>query len=291
MRIVKRTIDIGHRLTKFINFHKTDGTILYSSIPSIVRKYTASMQPGLLASNPFKSNSVSVFGQDYLVGSRSQGKLIKSSILESRSSYFEHYLALLNSAASHMDEHIIDELILTAPLSRLVWLQSRINNYFKTPISYPDKEPVIIKDARVVPSCYGSFLNFVFYSRKESLNNNHYMLVDLGGQLAEWLPVQANRPVLKHSGFMTISHESKEDTSPLDAAAIKPKFTRLAKRLIPAIKKSRCNAILLTGGRAPLYEQSLRQALKGIPVITTPDNIFANVLGYQRNLSLKNSRI
>lgn len=291
MRIVKRTIDIGHRLTKFVNFHKADGTILYSSIPSIVRKYTANTESKFLSSSPFKLNSVSVFGQHYLVGSKAQGKLFKNSMLESRRSYFEHYLALLSSATSLMDENIIDELILTAPLSRLAWLQSRINDYVKKPISYPNNEPVIVKAARVVPSCYGSFLNFVFYSNKTSSTNNyHYMLIDLGGQLAEWLPIQGSRPILKHSGFMTISRESSGDESLLNVAAVAPKFTRLAKRLIPAIKKSHCNAILLTGGRAPLYEQSLRQALKGMPVITAPDNIFANVLGYQRNLNMNNGR-
>ena len=290
MRIVKRTIDIGHRLTKFINFQKSDGTILYSSIPSIVRKYTVNSHPIFLPVGcGFRPNNVSVFGQHYLVGSKAQGKLIKNNLLESRNSYFEHYLALLSSAASHMDENIIDELILTAPLSRLIWLQSRIDNYLKKPICYPNNEPVYVKTARVVPSCYGSFLNFTFHSKTAPfIKNNHYMLIDFGEQLAEWLPVQATRAVLKHSGFMTISHDSTEINSSQSTSVVTRNFSRLAKRLLPAIKKSGCNRILLTGGRAPVYEQVLRQVIKGVPVTTAPDNIYANVLGYQRNVNLAN---
>jgi len=284
MRCVKRTIDIGHKLTKFIRFHKSDGTILFSSIPSIVRKITRKSPQFQAHKSGPTPNDVSVFGQRYLVGSHSQGKLIKDSILPNRQYFFEHYMALVSSATSHMDETIIDELILTAPLSRISWLQKRISTYLRKPICYPDRDPIIVKKSRVVPSCYGSYLNYAYHSQNSARSYaKQYMLIDIGHQLIEWLAVSSTRPNIKHSGFMNLSQNqdiNQENNAPLSTHEI----TRLSQRIIPAIKQSCCNAILLTGGRASSYEKSLRHIVNGLPVITAPDNIYANVLGYQRNL-------
>lgn len=283
MRCVKRTIDIGNKLTKFIRFQKTDGTILFSSIPSIVRKPTGSLSHHKPYSN-FGADRVTIFGQQYLVGSGPRGKLISENIVSNRQYFFEHYMALVSSAISRMDETIIDELILTAPLSRITWLQNRISSFFRKPVCYPGRDPIIVKKFKLVPSCYGSYLNHTYHTGKSSRTYYiQYMLIDIGYQLTEWLPVNVTRPILKHSGFMNLSHNQNNNSS-LSSSDI----NRLLQRIIPVIKQSCCNAILLTGGGASTYEQAIRTMVNGLPVITAPDNIYANVLGYQRNLDNSN---
>ncbi|VAW79394.1 hypothetical protein MNBD_GAMMA12-496 [hydrothermal vent metagenome] len=284
MRCVKRTIDIGSNLTKFIRFEKSDGTLLFSSIPSIVRKtHTKSFQQKEEHRTPIP-NKVSIFGQQYLVGSSSTGNLIREDILSNREYFFEHYMALVSSVTSHMDESIIDELILTAPLSRITWLQKRTNSYLRRPICYPNHEPIIIKKNMVVPSCYGSYLNYLYHSRNSIHKNIHqYLLIDFGHQLVEWLAVNASRPSIKHSGFMKISHNHSANTNN-KSLLVNKEVKRLFQRIAPVIHESCCQQILLTGGLAPEYETALHNIVPGIPVITAPDNIYANVLGYQRNL-------
>ncbi len=284
MRCVKRTIDIGSNLTKFIRFEKCDGTLLFSSIPSIVRKTHTKfcVQKGdHCAPTP---NKVSIFGQQYLVGSSSTGKLIKENILSNREHFFEHYMALVSSVTSHMDESIIDELILTAPLSRITWLQKRINSYLRKPICYPNRDPIIVKKNMIVPSCYGSYLNHNYHStHKIHRNTQQYLLIDFGHQLVEWLAVNASRPNIKHSGFMKINHNQNTSTNNKSRLATK-EIIRLFERISPIIHESCCQKILLTGGLASEYKTALHKLVQGIPVIIAPDNIYANVLGYQRNL-------
>ncbi len=280
MRRVKRTIDVGNKLTKFIRFQKRDGTILFSSIPSVVRKSTQGLSTHKLLSDP-DSIDVTVLGKQYLVGSNARGKLIEGDILSNRQHFFERYMALVSSAISRMDETIIDELILTAPLSRITWLQKRIKSYFRRPLRYPGQDPIIVKHFKLVPSCYGSYLNYNYYTQKNRHTySTQYMLIDIGFQLTEWLPVNVTRPNFKHSGFMNLSHA--ED---INASHSNNEINRLSQRIIPIIKQSCCNAILLTGGGASRYEKALRHLARGLPVITAPDTIYANVLGYQRNLS------
>jgi len=279
MRCVKRTIDIGNKLTKFIRFQKSDGTILFSSIPSIVTRPASSLSHHKSDSNSGPDN-VTIFGQQYLVGSSPKGKLNQDNILSNRKYFFEHYMAMVSSAISRMDETIIDELVLTAPLSRITWLQNRISSFFRTPVCYPGRDPIIVKKFKLVPSCYGSYLNHTYHTGKNSRTYYiQYMLIDIGYRLTEWLPVNVSRPNFKHSGFMNLSHNQNNNSS-----LPRSDINRLLQRIIPIIKQSCVNAILLTGGGASKYEKAIRNIVNGLPVITAPDNIYANVLGYQRNL-------
>jgi plasmid segregation protein ParM len=180
---------------------------------------------------------------------------------------------------------------------------------------------VEVKDVRVYPQPLGAFFNFGFANNLlGSMKNTTNLIVDPGFFTLDWLvskgfAIQNGRCGAYHGGMSSILESIAKPLSAkigtgipnhagIDEGLRNGKFVtqlrgkdcdfsefvgqakRLAKQMVHALAARVGNSvdvgnIILTGGGSYFFEEAVKEKFDGHTVLTLPDPLFGNVIGFQ----------